>query len=72
MGNPEALGFRASTPEVGESITIRHFDLRQTLGVHHLVFFDDVVLVEQKSRQSVDFVGLSDVPSLPSGMPRLM
>ena len=33
-------------------IPIRHFHLRQTLGVHDLVFLDDAVLVEEKGRQS--------------------
>ena len=40
-----------------KSITIRHFDLRQTLGVHHLVFLDDVVLVQQEGGDCVHLIG---------------
>src|SRR4051812_46007365 len=31
-----------------KSITIRHLDLRQTLGVHYLVFLDYVALVQEE------------------------
>ena len=40
----------------GKSITIRHFDLRQTLGVHDLVFLDDVVLVQQEGGEGVHLI----------------
>src|SRR5260370_31201041 len=40
-----------------KSITIRHFDLRQTLGVHHLVFLDDLALVQQEGGNCVHLIG---------------
>ena len=36
-----------------KSMAVRHLDLRQTLSVHTLVFFDDTVLEEQKCGQRV-------------------
>src|SRR5262245_35066834 len=39
------------------SITDRHLDLRQTLGVEHFVLRDDAVYVEQKCRQCVYLIG---------------
>ena len=41
----------------GKSVAIRHFDLRQTLGVHDLVFLDDVVLVQQEGGEGVHLIG---------------
>ena len=40
----------------GKSIAIRHFDLRQTLGVHDFVFLDDVVLVQQEGGERIHLV----------------
>src|ERR1019366_3590893 len=40
-----------------KSITIRHLDLRQALGVHDFVFLDDVALVQQEGGQRVHLVG---------------
>ncbi len=39
------------------SITDRHLDLRQTLGVEHFVLRDDAVYIEQKRRQRVYLIG---------------
>src|ERR1019366_1392950 len=39
-----------------ESITIRHSDFRQTLGVDDIAFLDDIVPIEQKGGQSVNLV----------------
>src|SRR6266567_8485657 len=39
-----------------EAIPIRHFDLRQTLVVHHVGLLDDAVPIEQKCDQRVNFV----------------
>src|SRR5215831_21406092 len=39
------------------SVMIRHFDLRETLGVEGLVFRDDAVFEEQIRRQGVYLVG---------------
>ena len=39
------------------SITIRHFDLRQTLSVDYLVLRNNTVFVEQKGCQGVHLVG---------------
>ena len=36
-----------------KSIAVRHLDLRQTLSVQNLVFFDDTVLEEQECGQGV-------------------
>ena len=39
-----------------EAIPVRHFDLRQAVGVHDLGLLDDAVPIEQKRDQRVDFV----------------
>src|SRR5262245_15726114 len=39
-----------------EAVSVRHFDLRQGLGVHDLVFLDDAVPIEQEGSHGVDFV----------------
>src|SRR5205814_7460196 len=39
------------------SIPDWHFYLRQTLGVEYLVLRDDIVYIEQKSRQRVHLIG---------------
>src|SRR5882762_3873499 len=39
-----------------EAVPVRHFDLRQTLVVHHVGLRDDAVPKEQKCRQRVDLV----------------
>ena len=40
-----------------KSVTIRHLDFQQSLGVEDVTLFDDVVLVEQKSSHGVNLVG---------------
>src|SRR5579872_650232 len=41
-----------------DSFGTGHFELRQTLIVQHLVFaMDDVVLIEEKRSQRVNFIG---------------
>ena len=42
----------------GEVIPIWHLHLRQALGVHDLVLFDDAILVEQIGSQRVHLIGL--------------
>ena len=41
----------------GKSITIGHFDLRQTLRVDDLVLLDNLVFEEQEGNQSVNLIG---------------
>jgi hypothetical protein len=50
----------AVLPFRGKSKTggIRHFNLGQSLRVHHFVFLDDSALEQQVSSQGVYFVGL--------------
>src|SRR5215471_193345 len=40
-----------------KAIAIRHLDLRKTLLVHDLVFPDDVVLVQEKRGEGINFIG---------------
>src|SRR5438477_345792 len=40
----------------GKSIAIRHFDLWESLGVHNLIFLNDVVLVEQEGGKGVHLI----------------
>src|SRR6059036_846458 len=64
-GSPDVLvrvTFKPSRPglPLGQgsvSVPDRHFYLRQTLGVEYLVLRDDIVYVEQKSRQCVHLIG---------------
>jgi len=46
-------------PRLGESksVPIRHLDFRKTLRVHHRVFPDDIVLIQQEGRESVNLIG---------------
>ena len=39
-----------------KSIVIRHLDLRKTLLIHHLVFSDDIILVQEKRGKGVHFI----------------
>src|SRR5262245_20416809 len=39
-----------------EPIPIRHLNLRQSLGVDDITFFDDVTFIENEGGQSVDLV----------------
>jgi hypothetical protein len=43
-------------PWRNESITIRHLDLQQTLGVNEVALSDDVVPIEQEGSQGVNLV----------------
>src|ERR1019366_2712482 len=49
-------GLPIRRPQRNEPITIRHLDLRQTLGVEDVALLDDIVSKEQKGRQSVNLV----------------
>src|SRR5205809_3052147 len=39
-----------------EAISVRHFDLRQTLGIKDVALLNDAVAIEQKRDQCVNFV----------------
>src|SRR5450755_3524240 len=39
-----------------EAIPVRHFDLRQSLGVKDVALLDDAVLIEQKRDERINFV----------------
>ena len=41
----------------GVMIAIRHFHFRQAVFVHHLVLFDNPILVEDKGGQRIDLIG---------------
>src|SRR5258708_38982337 len=43
-------------PRWNESVSIRHLNLRQALGVDDIGLLDDVILIEDQRRQSINLV----------------
>jgi hypothetical protein len=50
-GTPELMLVREQR---NESVSVRHFDLRQRVGIHHVIFANDVVHSQNVRRNRVD------------------